>query len=71
MAITYLDVTVKNPQNPQKSIVGHFLVDSGAVYSVMPTSVLKKIGIKSQDQQKFTLVNGEVIEKRVGNVLFG
>ena|SRR3989344_6731691 len=70
MSITYLDIKVKNPQNPQKFTVGHFLVDSGAVYSVMPTSVLKKIGIKSRDKQKFTLANGEVIEKLIGNGLF-
>lgn len=71
MAITYLDVTVKNPVKHQtKSTVGHFLVDSGAVYSVMPASVLKKLGIQPGDTQKFTLANGEVIEKKVGNALF-
>jgi len=70
MAITYLDVVVRNPQNQTKSISGHFLIDSGAVYSVMPSSVLKKLGIKPTDTQKFTLANGETIEKSVGNSLF-
>lgn len=70
MAVTYLDIKVKNPQNIKKTFVGHFLVDSGAVYSVMPTSVLKKLGIKSTDKQQFSLANGEVIEKAVGNALF-
>lgn len=70
MGITYLDLEVKNPQNLKKSTTGHFLVDSGAVYSVMPTSVLRKLGIKSSDTQRFTLANGEVIEKKVGNALF-
>lgn len=70
MAVTYLDVVVKNPQHPKKHMVGHFLVDSGAVFSVMPKSVLKKLGIQPTDTQKFTLANGEVIEKNVGNAYF-
>ena len=36
----------------------------------MPESVLKKLGIKSTDKQKFNLANGEIIEKGVGNALF-
>lgn len=70
MSVTYLNVKVKNPQNPKKTTAGHFLVDSGAVYSVMPSSVLKKMGIKSTHKQQFSLANGELIEKEVGNALF-
>lgn len=70
MAITYLDILVKNPKYARKSTTGHFLVDSGAVYSVMPTSVLKTLDIAPDDTQKFTLANGEVIEKKVGNAVF-
>lgn len=70
MSITYLDIKFKNPQSPKKTAVGHFLVDSGAIYSVIPTSVLKKLEIKPTYKQKFTLANGEVIEKAVGNALF-
>lgn len=70
MSITYLNVKVHNPQNPKKQIISHFLVDSGAVYSVMPASVLKKLGIKPTDKQTFSLANGEVMEKEVGNASF-
>lgn len=49
---------------------GHFLVDSGAVFSVVPTSVLKKLGIKPVDKQTFNLANGEVVEKQIGNASF-
>lgn len=47
-----------------------YLVDSGAVYSVVPISIFKKLDIKPTDKQKFTLANGEVIEKPIGNALF-
>ena len=70
MAVTYLDIKAINPQYPKRFTVGHFLVDSGAVFSVMPSSVLKTLKIKATDTQKFTLANGEVIEKNVGNALF-
>src|SRR3990167_4272742 len=70
MGTTYLDLLVKNPQQPKKAISGHFLVDSGSVYSVLPSSMLKKIGIKATDKEIFTLTNGETLEKPVGNALF-
>ena len=70
MSITYLNVKVRNPQNPNKQITGHFLVDSGAVFSVMPTSVLGKLGVKPTDKQTFSLANGEIVEKEVGNASF-
>lgn len=71
MAITHINVVVKNPRRPEKTTVQHFLVDSGAVYSVVPAGLLKKLGIEPTDRQKFSLANGEVIEKPVGNALFG
>ena len=70
MAITHVDVTVRNSQKPKIKTAARFLVDSGAVYSVMPTILLKKLQITADDKQKFTLANGEVIEKSVGNALF-
>lgn len=70
MGLTYLNAGIKNPSNPAKSIKGQFLVDSGAVYSVVPSSVLKKLGIQPTHKQKFSLANGEVIEKEVGSAYF-
>lgn len=46
------------------------LVDSGAVYSVIPESELKKLGIKPDTKQKFVLANGGEIEKKVGEARF-
>ena len=47
-----------------------FLVDSGAVYTVMPKSELKKLGIKPTSTREFILANGEVMEMPVGNAYF-
>jgi clan AA aspartic protease len=70
MSITFLKVKVINPEKPKKSEECEFLVDSGAVYSVVPQNILKKLGIKPTSVQEFILANGEVIEKPIGNAYF-
>jgi clan AA aspartic protease len=70
MSITFLKVKVINPERPKKSQECEFLVDSGAVYSVVPQSILKRLGIKPTSSQEFILANGEVVKRRVGNAYF-
>jgi len=69
MGITFITIKVINPEN-KKSGSFKFLVDSGAVYSVMPENDLKKMGIKPTSSETFTLANGEVIKMPVGNIYF-
>ncbi len=70
MGITLLNVKVVNPERPKKSRVCEFLVDSGTVYSVVPQSVLKKLGIKPTSSQEFILANGEIVRKAIGNAYY-
>jgi clan AA aspartic protease len=70
MSITFLKVKVINPEQSRKSKECEFLVDSGAVYSVVPQNVLKKLGIKPTSFEQFILANGEVIKKPIGNAYF-
>jgi predicted aspartyl protease len=70
MPITFLKARVINPERPKKSRECEFLVDSGAVYSVVPQSILKKLGIKPTSFEEFILANGEVVRKPVGNAYF-
>src|SRR5205085_1467600 len=70
MSITFINVTIRNPMNEKKAAMHRFLVDSGAIYSVVPASILKKLDIRPTDTQQFSLANGEVIEKKVGNATF-
>lgn len=69
MSLTYLTARVGNPQNG-KTTTRRMLVDSGATYSVVPSTVLKKLNIKAIDTQKFTLANGEEIVKEIGEARF-
>jgi clan AA aspartic protease len=70
MAITFVKVKVSNPAKRKKSATHEFLVDSGAIYSVLPAKDLKALGIKPESTEEFLLANGETIQKRVGNALF-
>ena len=46
MGLTFLEVEVGNPANPEVTEKIEFLIDSGAIYSVVPTPILARLGIK-------------------------
>ena len=70
MAITFINIEVINPEHPEKIKEYEFLVDSGAVYSVLPSDELNKLGIKPTSTEEFILANGEIIKQSVGNAYF-
>ena len=70
MGKTFVKMKVSNPARPKKFATHEFLVESGAVYSVLPAAELKKIGIKPVREEEFLLANGETVKKGVGNALF-
>jgi len=41
-----------------------FFVDSLAVYSVVPSATLRKLGVKAHSTQVFTLADGSQIRRR-------
>ncbi|MDI7266896.1 MAG: hypothetical protein QME96_02750, partial [Myxococcota bacterium] len=53
MGVTFVKLRVANPARPRKARVCRFLVDSGAVYSVMPRVVLAALGIRSTSSEEF------------------
>ena len=70
MRLTHVEVVVANPGNPRKAVRLRFLVDSGAVYSVVPGSVLRRLGIKPRTTRTFILADGSTIKRRMGHALF-
>ena len=53
MGLTVLEIEVGNPANPDVTEKLEFLIDSGAIYSVVPTPILEKLGIKPLTEQEF------------------
>ena len=70
MGLTYIIASVINPGNPKKKTRLKFLVDSGAVYSVAPGAVLRRLGIKPRGSRVFTLADGTQITRQIGDAVF-
>jgi len=68
MGLTHVTVRIANPADLNRFEDVEFLVDSGAVYTVVPQRILKKIGIRPHSKRSFFLANGEKIERRVGDI---
>lgn len=65
-----LEIEVGNPSNPEVTEKLEFLIDSGAIYSVIPTPILEKLDIKPLTEQEFRLANGAKIVRKKGIALF-
>ena len=70
MGLTYLQINVAGPATPEDSESVEFFVDSGAVHSVVPASVLDRLGIKQLDEQEFRLAGGTRVTRRKGIAIF-
>ena len=68
--MTFLEIEVGNVAHPDVTERVEFLVDSGAVYSVVPTPILEKLGIEPLTEQQFRLANGAKITRRKGGAVF-
>ena len=70
MGLTVLEVQVGNPANPEVTEKLEFLIDSGAIYSVVPTHILDRLGIKPLSEQEFRLADRTKIVRKKGIALF-
>ena len=70
MSISKVELEVANIASPRKKERLEFLVDSGAIFSVVPAAVLRKLGVKPRERQEFRLANGDKIVRRKGSALF-
>ena len=70
MGLTFVKVSVGNPSNGRRQEDVNCLVDSGAIYSLIPGSVLKKLHIKPHSTREFVLANGDVIQRRLATATF-
>jgi clan AA aspartic protease len=70
MGLTVLKIEVGNPANPEVTEEVKLLVDSGAIYSVVPTPILEKLGVRPLAEQEFRLANGAKTVRKKGIALF-
>src|SRR5260370_1601655 len=70
MGLTHIKVNIANPAKPSQALELNFLVDSGAVYSVVPAALLRKLGVRPHSKRTFILADGSEITRKIGDVLF-
>jgi clan AA aspartic protease len=70
MGLTVLEIEVGNPANPEITEKVEFLIDSGAIYSVVPTPILQRLSIKPLSTQEFRLADGSKITRNKGVAIF-
>jgi predicted aspartyl protease len=70
MGLTILPLEVANQSSPQQTETVEFLIDPGALYSVVPRPVLERLGIAPVGEQKFRLASEQTIQRQTGGALF-
>ena len=63
MGITYIRGTARGPTGKEEEV--RFLVDSGAMYSVLPEAAWKSIELDPTRQVSFSLADGTSIDRMV------
>ena len=62
MGATHVTVTIRNPAQPQQAWEGLFLVDTGAIDSLVPRDHLDAIGLKPKGQRTYELADGSEVK---------
>lgn len=70
MGLTIKKFIVKPSHHAVESIEVDFMIDSGAVYSLVPKRELERLGISPYKTMDFFLADGTKITRQVGDAYF-
>src|SRR5712691_10691454 len=70
MGLTSGKVIVRPNRTSRRKAQVEFLVDSGAVYSLVPANILRKLGLRPYRTETFTLADASKIQRKVGDAYF-
>ena len=62
MGVIYAPVIIRNPAEPNREWKGEFLVDTGAVNTLVARPHLEAIGLKPKDRELYELADGTRLE---------
>lgn len=65
MGTTHVTVTVRNPAAPEKTWEGLFLVDTGAVDSLVPGKALREIGLAAKGVRTYERAGGTEVKLEI------
>jgi len=64
VGVTYVPVSLRAPSSRRRARV-RMLVDSGAVYSLLPSRIWQRLGLKPKRRELFQLADGTTVERDV------
>lgn len=70
MGAVFAKFGIANPLNLERETTIDLLVDTGALYSVLPARVLSELGIEPLGRKFFRTADGREIERPVGEAVF-
>ncbi len=70
MGITNAILKVKEHRKSEKVAEVNFLIDSGAVYSLVPGKILDELDIEPYKEMTFSLADGTTLKRRVCSAYF-
>ena len=70
MGMTTVRARIANVFDREREETVDMAVDSGAIYSVVPGSTLRRIGVQPERTETFWLADGRSVRRRVGHVAF-
>ncbi len=70
MGVTYVHAQLRRPAGRGASRNVRFLVDSGAIYSVLPEETWRALRLRPERQVEFTLADGTPIQRGVSECRF-
>jgi clan AA aspartic protease len=70
MGLTTQQLVVKESRKARRRATVNFLIDSGAVYSLVPARVLRRLGVEPHREVTFSLADGRTIVRPVGDAYF-
>lgn len=66
MGTTHVTVTVKNPAARERVWQGEFLVDTGAIESLVPRQYLEAIGVEPVGSRTYEMADGRRLQLDIG-----
>lgn len=71
MGLTFVDTTVEHPRKRAPRLRARFLVDTGAVYTVLPERLWRRLGLTSTETAEFVLADGTAVRRGLAECRFG
>jgi predicted aspartyl protease len=70
MGIMYVEAKISRPDGRGRTMSLRLLVDTGALYSVLPMRAWQTLKLRPRDRADFSLADGSVISRNVSDCRF-